>query len=58
MVTLNESGAFLWNELKENGDIDSLVESLTKEYNVSKEEAGKDIQEFIDVLKAHALIEE
>ena len=57
MITLNETGAFLWNTLKDGADFEGLVESLTNEYNVSKEEAGKDVQDFIDVLKAHSLID-
>ena len=50
MLTVNEIGAFLWNKLQEEVSFDELVEAVLDEYEVSKEEAAKDIREFLDIL--------
>ncbi len=56
MLTLNDTGAFLWNALKEETTFDNLVDTLTKEYDVDKETAKKDIKEFLDILTSKDLI--
>ena len=56
MLTLNDTGAFLWNNLKEETSIEDLLDSLTKEYDVEKETAEKDIKEFLDILISKDLI--
>lgn len=51
MLTLNDSGAMLWKLLERGCDQGELVCALTSEYAVSEEQAGMDVQEFIDKLK-------
>jgi hypothetical protein len=53
MLKLNESGALLWNALKNGEDLDGLVKALTAEYAVSEAQAREDVKEFLDKL-AHA----
>ncbi len=50
MLTLNETGAFLWQKLEEGADLEGLVAALTGEYNVSPEEARADAKEYCDSL--------
>ena len=50
MLKLNESGALLWNALKNGADLDGLVNALTAEYEVSEAQARTDVQEFLDKL--------
>ena len=50
MLKLNESGALLWNALKNGADLDGLVNALTAEYEVSEAQARTDAQEFLDKL--------
>lgn len=50
MITVNELGAFLWEKLQKEVTFEELLEAVLNEYEVSKEEAGKDIQEFLDHL--------
>lgn len=57
VVTLNESGAFLWNKLKEGSNVETLAESLTKEYEVSLDEAKKDTEDFVKILVSNSLID-
>ena len=51
MMTLNETGAFLWEQLKEDKTEEDLVAALLAEYNVEKEVAAKDVSEFVQKLK-------
>ena len=39
VITLNETGAFLWKALEKGADEQSLVSSLLDEYDVKKEQA-------------------
>ena len=50
MLKLNETGVLLWNALKDEVELDDLVRALRAEYDVSEEQARKDIQEFLDKL--------
>lgn len=46
MLTLNETGAFLWKNLEQGADLDRLVTALTAEYDVTAEEAREDAAAF------------
>ncbi len=52
-VSLNESGAFLWEQLSEEKTIFELADALALEYNVSSEEVIGDVAEFAELLKTH-----
>jgi len=47
MVTINETGAFLWQILENGADKEDLLEALMKEYDVNEEDAKKDITAFL-----------
>lgn len=51
MITLNDSGAFLWRELEKGSDIDGLTAALLREYEVDEPTARKCSEEFIEKLK-------
>ena len=50
MLTLNETGVFLWQKLLEGADLEDLVTAITGEYNASAEEVRRDVKEFCDKL--------
>lgn len=56
VITLNEVGAFLWEQLKENNDKAGLLKTLLAEYDVDENTASADIDEFIAKLKGADLI--
>lgn len=58
MITLNDSGAFLWSALQKDTTIDEVVAKLTGEYEVSTEQATADVQKFVDMLRENDLIDE
>lgn len=58
IITLSESGVFLWNQLKNEVDINELVLLLCSEYEVDKKTAEVDVNEFINNLKRLELLQE
>lgn len=50
MLKLNDSGAMLWDVLKQGGDREALVNALLEEYEVSAEEARADVDAFLKKL--------
>ncbi len=51
MMTLNETGAFLWEQLQEDKTEEELVEALCKEYDINQETAREDVSDFIKLLE-------
>ena len=51
MLTLNESGAILWNALAAVGDREALADALLAEYEVDRATALADVDEFLLKLK-------
>ncbi len=56
IVSLSESGAFLWKQLETEKTEDELVAALTKEYDIDEQTARADIQEFVANMKKANLI--
>ena len=58
MITTNETGAFLWNELQSGATEDELCSKIMAEYEgISAEAALGDIREFVGVLKEKNILE-
>ena len=55
MLTLNETGALLWQAIQQGTD---PVEALTAEYDVARDQAAADVEEFIGKLRAAGCLEE
>ncbi len=56
MITLNDSGAFLWNNLKEEITKEELTEKLLEEYEIDRETATNDVDEFLTILENRKLL--
>lgn len=50
MIRLNGSGAVLWKCLEQGATREELVQALTSQYEVSWEEAARDVDKFIETL--------
>lgn len=57
MISLNESGVLLWRALEEGGDREALANVLLNEYEVERDVALADVDEFIETLKKAGCIE-
>ena len=51
MMTLNETGAFLWEKLPAAPDPDALVDALLEDYEVDRETAAADVGEFLGKMR-------
>ena len=58
IMSLNETGAFLWGLLKTDAQPEELVGALVKEYEVDEQTAEKDVGVFLAKLREKELIEE
>ena len=58
IMTLNESGAFVWRLLEIGAEKGDLVNGLIREYEVDAETAEKDVDAFIAQLREKAMIAE
>lgn len=56
MISLNETGAFLWEALREDKSEAQLVDELLKEYDVDEKTASEDVAEFIALLNEKNLL--
>lgn len=50
MITLNDTGAFLWERLQAETDEDALVAALLGEYDVDEATARRCVREFVKKL--------
>lgn len=53
MITLNGTGAFLWEKLQAETTEDALVAALLAEYDVDEDTAKKSVAAFVEKLKSH-----
>ena len=58
MITLNDSGAFLWKELEKGCDVDDLTAALLREYDVDEATARTCSADFIEKLKEANCLEQ
>lgn len=56
VISLNESGAFLWKMLQENKSEDELIADLVNEYGIDNTTATEDVSDFIGLLNTHGLL--
>ena len=57
MITLNETGAFLWERMNEQTSEDALVAALRAEYDVNEETARNAVIAFVQKLNDNGFLE-
>ncbi len=57
LMTLNETGAFLWRLLQQETDEDALVRALMEQYEVDQATARADVAEFVDSVREAGALE-
>lgn len=57
MLTLNDTAAFLWNNLSEDTTKEDLLKKLTAEYDADSETAKNDIESFLQKLSSLGILE-
>jgi hypothetical protein len=56
MITLNDTGAFLWEKLQEETTQEALVAALLGEYDVDEETAKASASAFVEKLNANGFL--
>lgn len=56
MITLNETGRFLWEHLQEDTDEAALIAALLKEYDVDEATAAGAVRKFLEKLDVNELL--
>lgn len=56
IVTMNDMGRFIWENIEKAKDEDELLEFILDEYEVEREVAKADLDEFLQVLKDAEII--
>ena len=47
IISLNETGAFIWKQLEQGKTEEQIVQALLEEYTVSQEQAAKNVSGFL-----------
>ena len=56
LFVLNELGAFIWDLLPNAEDEETICKAILAEYDVSAEEAAKDVAEFMAMLRKMGIL--
>ena len=57
MITLNETGAFLWERLGTETTQDALAEALLAEYEVDRDTADRCVEDFTAKLEEYGFLD-
>lgn len=57
LITINETGTFIWKMLEKGTDVPEIVDALAKECDVKPEDIQGEVTEFIEKLKGADLVE-
>ena len=57
LITVNETGTFIWNMLEKGAEPDEVVEALAKECDVNPADIQSEVYAFLEKLKGADLVE-
>jgi hypothetical protein len=58
VYTLNETGAFIWDQIDGKKTLEDLIRALTSEYETDYETAKSDMLDFVTKMKEYLILEE
>ena len=56
VYTLNETGAFLWEQIDGKRTVEEIINVLISEYDIDKQNAESDVLDFIDNMSKYLII--
>lgn len=56
VFTLNETGAFIWEQINGERSVEEIIDLLTAEYDIDNEKASSDVFAFIDDMYKYLII--
>ena len=57
MITLNDTGAFIWRQLEQNKDEAQIVAAILESYDVEAERAQRCVRGFVEKLREVGCLE-
>lgn len=57
MITLNDTGRFLWEMLEKGAEVEDLVRGLLSEYDVDEASALAGVERFVTKLRENGFLE-
>lgn len=58
LISTNEVGYFIWEQLQTPKTMDELVDAVVNEFDVDAGTARTDTEQFVEQLRKHRLVEE
>ncbi|HBQ84072.1 MAG: hypothetical protein A2X03_09855 [Bacteroidetes bacterium GWA2_40_15] len=58
VFTLNETGAFIWEQIDGKRNVEEIITELTKEYDIDITTAAADVMAFIEKMSKYLIIRE
>jgi methyltransferase-like protein len=56
VYTLNETGAYIWEQIDGEKNVEEIITSLTEEYDIDKQNAEADVCTFIETMSKYLII--
>jgi|WetSurMetagenome_2_1015567.scaffolds.fasta_scaffold480974_2 hypothetical protein len=56
VYTLNETGAFIWEQINGSRNLEEIITNLTNEYDIDMQEAETDVFDFIENMRRYLII--
>jgi methyltransferase-like protein len=57
VFTLNETGAYIWEQIDGKKTVEEIIEAVTNEYEIDEETAEKDVFEFVNNMNKYLIIQ-
>lgn len=57
VYTLNETGAFIWEQINGKRDVEEIITELTTEYDIDKKSAEADVFLFIENMSKYLIVQ-
>jgi hypothetical protein len=56
VYTLNETGAFIWEQIDGKRNVEEIINELTIEYDIDKQNAESDVFTFIEAMSKYLVV--
>jgi hypothetical protein len=53
---INEVGSLVWERIDGKRTLGEILDAVVQEYGISRDQAERDVREFVDDLRRHALV--
>ena len=58
LITLNETGAFVWEILQSESEYSHIITAIVENYEVDESVAKRDFDNFLQVCREHGVLDE